>query len=161
MKRLIAEMSEISKLAKKEFNFRHDLVGKSHLLGMGIAQEIKICPCWKIVYTQTRTRPRKWSPLNFLGLWNTKVPLNLSYMNRQYSLTIRKDLISQWILSFQRIIGENKWKRYFRQIPGFCLRAEKSKNIKVVLILIAITSVVTDPKSLEKRQWELEMRGRV
>ena len=54
---------------------KKEILDKAWLSGeddpLGIVQEIKIWPCWQMVYAQTRNRPRKWDAINSLGIWDT------------------------------------------------------------------------------------------
>ena len=70
----------MQQIGTKEIENKAWLEGKEK--PQGIVQEIKILPCWQMVYVHIRIRPRKCDALNSLELWDTCESPNFDQKSR-------------------------------------------------------------------------------
>ena len=72
-------MSKCSKLTQKDYNTRHDWVGKVIHWELSKKSKFNHTSKW---YVQTRIRPGKWHVQTSLGFWDTNGTPNFSQMTR-------------------------------------------------------------------------------
>ena len=153
-------ISECSKLAQKEYEARHDWVGK-------------VIHCKKfqfdhtniMVYAQLSTCPRKWHSQTHVGLWYTNGSPNLGSKTRSYNNQQKKKkkkickIVDFAVPADHRIKLKECEKR--DKYLDLAWELKKLWNMKVTITPIVIGAFGTVTKGLLKGVEDLEVGGRV